>query len=103
MANIPDSFDAWEEKYKPIPNTINPNDSNTFETFGTDLEFLKTQEVHHIWTEIQGDDGNLYIVNGIHWVNRLVYYVTEIPWEEGDEIEILSCEFEDEEDDEDNI
>jgi hypothetical protein len=87
------TIDEWEEKYKPIPNHLVPDRETAFETYGPEWDFVKVQDPRRIWTEIQGDDGNLYITNGCHWVNRLQYYVTQIPCEPEFEFEILSWEF----------
>ena len=36
-------------------------------------------EDRFIWTEIQGEGGE-YIIAGAHFVNRIGYHITEIPW-----------------------
>ena len=81
----------WEEKYKPMTNTIT-NDGTTYETYGDELDFVMSQKPEHIWTEIDGDDG-VYIVNGYHLVNRLSYYITNVPHNEDDHIQICICKF----------
>ena len=79
-------YEEWLDKYRPIKNTFGdaPQD---FETFGEDWETIKNTDPRYIWTWIDGGDYSL-IVNGVGWVNRLVYYITEVPWEEGQEIQI---------------
>jgi hypothetical protein len=77
-------LDNWEEKYRPM---VNPNSDNAlwedpkFETYGEDLDFVRAQDPRCIWTLVDGDDGNLYIVDGYHLVNRINYFVTEVPFE----------------------
>lgn len=82
---------AWAEKYKPIKNTIRNNGDEQFETYGEELEFIQAQDPRYVWTNVQGDMSDL-VVAGNAYVNRLCYYVTEIPWEDEDEQVLLSEE-----------
>ena len=70
----------WTEKYKPIPNHFSKHE-DMFETYGEELEFVRSQKDKHIWTLVEGDSGDLYIVDGYHFVNRLNYFITELPYE----------------------
>jgi hypothetical protein len=87
-------LDEWEEKYKPSKNPF--NDEDKFETYGEQLEFVQSQNNNCVWTLLDGADGNLYIVSGYHTVNRLNYFVTEVPYEE-EYLEVPYYIFEDEE------
>ncbi len=66
------TWDEWEETYKPT----------------TDFEYGDLSEIdgdvdqHHIWTVVDGDGIYMNIVSGIHIINRLGYFVTEVPWED---------------------
>lgn len=40
---------------------------------------------NQVWTVVEGDDGKLYAITGMHIVNKLHYVVTEEPWTEEDE------------------
>lgn len=73
------TYEEWSAKYKPIKNYLVDDDTTSFETYGVELEFVCKQPNATVWTEMDGDDG-VYIVAGYHLVNRLVYYVTEVPW-----------------------
>lgn len=81
------TYDKWEETYQPINNTISkyPDDTLiTFETYGDEYEAVK--KAHDInpktiWTEVDGDSGT-YIVAGLHFVNRIHYYITENAWDD---------------------
>jgi hypothetical protein len=66
--------------------------SYSFETYGDELEYVAQQDERHIWTEMDGDNG-VYIVNGFHYVNRIQYYITNKPWNDGDDICITVCEY----------
>jgi hypothetical protein len=81
------SFDEWVKQYKPIYNHIDKNASFQdesdnglmFETYGDEVEFVKSQSPDKIWMYGDGDDGGSYIWNGWHIVNRIGYFVTEVP------------------------
>jgi hypothetical protein len=81
------TMEEWEATYKPIPNNIDKNASFQnetgqgimFETYGAELEFVKKADPKHIWTYGDGDDGGSYIWNGFHFINRLGYFITELP------------------------
>jgi hypothetical protein len=75
------TYDAWEKTFKPIKNHLTKYGELHFETYGEEVEFVKTQDPKTIWTEVDGDSGT-YIVAGYHWVNRIHYYITENPWED---------------------
>jgi hypothetical protein len=75
-------YDLWLETYKPILNHIDSNasfDGMMFETYGDEVEFVKSQSPDKIWMYGDGDDGGSYIWNGWHIVNRIGYFVTEVP------------------------
>jgi hypothetical protein len=82
--------DEFDQQYKLLPNHLNPNASSgfgdsgegcLFETFGEELAFVRQQCPRTIWTIIDGEDGDLYVVSGYHFVNRIGYVVskTEVP------------------------
>jgi hypothetical protein len=64
-----------------------------FETYGEEVEFVQSQDPRYVWTNVQGDMSDL-IVAGYHYVNRLSYYITEIPWEDEYDSVLLSVEVE---------
>lgn len=74
------TYDYWVDNFKPMPNhLINDGDTLHYETYGEEVEYVKLQDNHHIWTEVDGDSGT-YIVAGYHFVNRISYYITNKPW-----------------------
>jgi hypothetical protein len=83
----------WEKKFKPIKNHFRDpqHEEIAFETYGEEWEFVKAQDPKTVWTNIQGDMSDL-IVAGVAFVNRLQYYITEIPWENEDDYVLLSVE-----------
>lgn len=75
-------FDEWFDTYKPIPNNIDEHasfDGHMFETYGAEVEFVKKADPAHIWTYGDGDDGGSYVWNAWHFVNRIGYFITEVP------------------------
>lgn len=75
------TYEAWEQTFKPMPNSIRNNGDLQYETYGEEMEFIRNTDQKVIWTEVDGDSGT-YIVAGYHYVNRIQYYITEIPWED---------------------
>jgi hypothetical protein len=87
-------WDEWAKKFKPIKNhlVVDP-DEQMFETFGDEVDFVKAQDEKYIWTYVDGDMSSL-LVAGYHYVNRLGYYVTEVPWDNEWDSCLLSVEVE---------
>jgi len=83
--------EEWFDTYKPIKNTIEPNSSfggHMFETYGDEVDFVKTQDPNRIWMLGDGDDGGMYIWSGWGFVNRIGYFVTEVPFPDNTIIQI---------------
>jgi hypothetical protein len=79
------NYDDWFEKYKPQLNhftSLPDNDNYTFETFGEELEYVKKQNNKQIWTLIECEDEEIWIIPGYHLVNRMNYYITEKVWKD---------------------
>lgn len=88
---IEETFEFWLEEFKPITNHIDDNasfDGAMFETYGDEVEFVKKQDPRCIWTYGDGDDGGSYIWNGWHFVNRIGYFVTEVPCPDNTTIQV---------------
>jgi hypothetical protein len=91
--------DEWFKTYKPIPNHIDKdasfNDGEQgymFETYGAEVEFVKKADPAHIWMYGEGDDGGTYIWSGWGFVNRLGYFITEVPCPPDTTIQIMVAE-----------
>ena len=75
--------DEWFNTYKPIKNNIDMNssfDGHMFETYGEEVEFVKAQDENRIWMYGDGDDGGSYVWSGWGFVNRIGYFITEVPF-----------------------
>lgn len=80
-------FNTWVDTYQPLTDCV-------LELTPWNLRLISqlTRECpNYVWTQVEVD-GSLYIINGTHWVNRLGYYVTKVPWITGEEIEVLEWE-----------
>jgi len=81
------TWEEFETNYRPIKNPFNRDGSHMFETYGEELEFVQKQTPNNIWTESQIDYG-FVTSEGYHFVNRMGYYVTEVPWEDNVSYEV---------------
>jgi len=86
----PMDLDSWSAKYKPIPNHLNEDGVDYFETYGIEVGYVlgvADCNPNRVWTYVDGDGGT-YIVNGYHLVNRIYYMITEVPYE-GEYVEVI--------------
>lgn len=86
------TYEEWFDKYKPITNIQRkdaPFEGFMFETFGDELAAVKDAPMDRVWTLLDFDDSSL-ITNGCLFVNRMGYFITELPYDqcEGEFIEI---------------
>jgi hypothetical protein len=87
--------DQFAEQYPLRTNHLNPHaaweDEHggcLFETYGEELAFVRQQDPRTVWTLIDGDDGDLYLLSGFHCVNRIGYLLSETPLPEGVEVSV---------------
>ena len=110
------SEDEFYSKYKPIDNPFDSNaswDGKLLETFGQELEycFHLSKRENRVWTILECDDIEheaddesddifdenqeedyeptcFVIVSGFHYVNRVGFFITEKPYEDGEDIDV---------------
>lgn len=86
------TFDDWFEKFKPIENPQIKDEGNEYlfeDCYEEDKEFIHDRiGSKTIWTRIFGENASIFLIEGRHLVNRDGYYVTEIPYEDGEKYEI---------------
>jgi hypothetical protein len=88
--------DEFDKQYPLVTNHLNPNatwgsgDGHgcLFETYGEELAFVRNQNPLTVWTWVDGDDGNQYVVSGYHFVNRIGYLISTNPFSEDAVIEV---------------
>lgn len=85
--------EQFDEQFTLIENHLDDNASwggAMFETFGEELDYvrMKAQKGNNVWTIIEGDDDSMFIVSGVHLVNRIGYLITREEWTEETVVEI---------------
>lgn len=89
-----DYFD-WDEIYKPFYNNQDSNQGlkdfhpKLIKGNTSDKELLnKAVLENRVWTLVNGDGECDFITNGLHFVNRIDVYITEVPYDSSTLIEI---------------
>lgn len=86
---MPKNFDEWVDQYRPIPNPTGDSgfcigdDCLMYETYAPDLDVVTAaheKDPRTVWTLLDVD-GDLYLGDGFHYVNRMGYFITEVPYE----------------------
>jgi hypothetical protein len=76
------TFEEADEQFKFMVNNYDENasfDGLMFETYGDEVEYVKSKPHNRIWMYGDGDDGGLYIWSGWGFVNRIGYFISENP------------------------
>ena len=79
--------DEFDDRYQLVPNHINRSagwaigeaGGCLFETHGEEFAFVRRQDPLTVWTLVDGDDGDMYLVSGLHFVNRVGYLLSTVP------------------------
>lgn len=74
------SEDEFNEEFLP--------EDDTFETYGKDLKHVLKQPPNKVWTIIDDDNGNIAIVSGYRFTNRISYIITKKEWQEDTYVEL---------------
>jgi hypothetical protein len=92
------TWEEWVAKFKPIQNPFCSRDEDgfMFETFGEEHQFVVDKSCEqngnaYVWTQVSEDE-YMGITDGYHYVNRMGYYVTEVPCEPDHCYEIVLAE-----------
>jgi hypothetical protein len=91
MAEEYQGWQAWADVFKPTKNKFSKHDELMYETYGEEVEYVKSIHPNFVWTLVSGDGCDL-IVAGYAYVNRLGYYITENPWNDDMDSALLSTE-----------
>jgi hypothetical protein len=78
--------DEFDDRYPLKFNHLNPSagwaigesGGCLFATHGDEFAFVKRQDHRMVWTLLDGDDGDMYLVSGLHYVNRVGYLLSTI-------------------------
>jgi len=102
------TFDEWEEKYRPIKNSIDAAGASfqdesgegiMYETYGDEELEVQLADPLTVWTYATDGAGSTYIHNGFSMWDRIGYFITEVPFNPDDNIEIIVSEDEGEDED----
>ena len=77
-------YGQFEETYKPQKNPFvqdSSYDGYMFETYGIELAHVREQDNKNIWTIINCENEESWIIPGYHIVDRFGYILCNIPWE----------------------
>ena len=88
--------DEFDKRYPLRTNHLNPHATWAFgdargclfETFGEELDFVRKQHPSTVWTLVDGEDGDMYVHSGVHFVNRIGYLVSLAAVPEGVDIQV---------------
>jgi hypothetical protein len=89
------TFEEADEQFKFMVNNYDENasfDGLMFETYGDEVEYVKSKPHDRIWMYGEGDDGGLYIWSGWGFVNRIGYFISEKPVPDNTIIQIMVAE-----------
>ncbi len=74
--------DVFYEHFRPFRHPAAHFDiwgGHGLETFGADLQIVKSYSEDFVWTVVDGDKGpDQWITPGYHYVNRMCYLLTEV-------------------------
>ena len=88
--------DEFDDQYALVSNHINPSATWAFgdtagclfETYGEEFEFVRRYDSRKVWTIVDGDDGDMYVVSGLHYVNRVGYLLSQDPVPENTTVQV---------------
>jgi hypothetical protein len=89
------TFEEADEKFRFMVNNYDEYASFNglmFETYGDEVEYVKSilsSSPDRVWTFGDGDDGGGYIWNGWSFINRIGYFISEVPCPADTTIQIL--------------
>jgi hypothetical protein len=90
------SEDAFNALFPLLTNDLNPSASwgtdhqggCLFETYGEELEFVRRQHRHTVWTLVDGNDGDQHLINGLKLVNRIGFVINTEQVPAGTDIQV---------------
>ena len=77
------SMEEWENDYCPVRNgnEDDPFNGFMFETYGADMLLVNSMDENRVWTAVDSD-GKIFIIPGLHKVNRVGYFITKLTFED---------------------
>jgi hypothetical protein len=77
------NVDDWMAKFKPVKNLLATDDSFDgclFDTSPEELKLVREANPKCVWTLLDWEDGRV-ITNGCQYVNRMGYFISEVPFD----------------------
>lgn len=77
----------WEEKYKPIPNPVEPEYGDTFPPYDEGWELIvkaKDETPNKVWTQFAYAGQTSIHAGFSEFGTAIGYFITEIAWESED-------------------
>ncbi len=78
-------LNSKEDTGSTLADDIAPFGGCMYETYGEEYEYVKTITRKRVWTIMDGDSGDLIIVAGLWFVNRMGYLITDEEYTDNDE------------------
>lgn len=75
------TYEEWFEAFRPMKNPVNPDapyDGYLVNTNANEMAWLAEHNRAKVWTLLESE-GAVYISEGWRFINRLGYFVTEVP------------------------
>lgn len=76
------TWDEWKATYRPILDS--DGYPRELDWYGEDLDLMQNVPATRVWTWRSGDGD--CVTNGIGSVNRMAYFITEIEWQDGEDV-----------------
>ena len=83
-----ENWDKFKNKYKPLKNNICPTknyDGYLFDITSTEYRAVSLQKKTQVWTLVEYE-GKMLLESGLHFVNRLGFFICKVPWKRETEI-----------------
>jgi hypothetical protein len=73
--------DVFYEHFRPFRHPLARFDiwgGHGLETFGDDLQLAFNHDDNHVWTVVDGEGLDQWIIPGFHYINRICFLLTEV-------------------------
>lgn len=81
--------EQWDEEFIPIMNGKSYKDFHPKIVNDEEKKILEKALLEdRVWTLLESDNGDLFLANGLHFVNRVDVFITEKPYNKNEIYEI---------------
>jgi len=83
------NIEQWDEEFIPIMNGESYKDFHPKIVNDEEKKILEKALLEdRVWTLLESDNGDLFLANGLHFVNRVDVFITEKPYNKNEIYEI---------------